>query len=263
MPDKKDAVKVEWHKSEPLKDECAHFLSCVTNGDSPLTDGHEGLRVLEVLAACQESMQNGGEVISWQSQPELDVDYTVHPSAVVDQGATIGADTKIWHFTHILPGSDIGQTCNIGQNVVIGPDVKIGNSCKIQNNISIYKGVTLEDNVFCGPSMVFTNVYNPRSEIRRMDEIRPTLVQQGATIGANATIVCGNNLGRYCFIGAGAVVTKDVPDHALMAGNPAKQIGWMCRCGEKLNGAGNAFYSCKACGARYSKQCDGLLSSEG
>ncbi len=160
--------------------------------------------------------------------------YFVHHSSEIDKGCTIGSGTKIWHFSHILSGSRIGENCNIGQNVVIGPDVTIGKQCKIQNNVSVYKGVTLEDGVFCGPSMVFTNIYNPRAEIRKMDHVRPTLVKKGATIGANATIVCGTTLGRYSFIGAGAVVTKDVPDYALVVGNSARQIGWVCECGERL-----------------------------
>jgi len=153
------------------------------------------------------------------------MDYFVHESAYIDEGCEIGKDTKIWHFSHILSGSRIVENCNIGQNVVIGPDVIIGNQCKIQYNVSIYNGVTLEDGVFCGPSMVFTNIYNPRTEIRKMDQVRPTLVKKGSTIGANSTIICGLTLGRYCFIGAGAVVNKNVLDHALIAGNPARQIG--------------------------------------
>ena len=183
------------------------------------------------------------------------MDYFVHESAYVDEGTTIGGGTKIWHFSHILPGSSIGENCNIGQNVVIGPDVTIGNNCKVQNNVSIYKGVTLEDGVFCGPSMVFTNVYNPRAEIRKMDEVRPTLVKKGATIGANATIVCGVTLGRYSFIGAGAVITKDVPGHALIAGNPARQIGWACECGEKLDDK----LKCTVCGKKYKESESGLI----
>jgi UDP-2-acetamido-3-amino-2,3-dideoxy-glucuronate N-acetyltransferase len=173
----------------------------------------------------------------------------VHESAYLDPGVEIGESTKIWHFSHILSGSRIGKNCNIGQNVVIGPDVIIGNGCKIQNNVSIYKGVTLEDHVFCGPSMVFTNVYNPRSEIRKMDEIRPTLIKRGATIGANATIVCGITIGQYAFIGAGAVITKDIPDYALMVGNPARQIGWSCRCGERLSDR----FECVSCGRNFMK----------
>jgi len=159
----------------------------------------------------------------------------IHETAVVDDQVKIGSDTKIWHFSHVLKNTVVGRGCSIGQNVVVGPDVKVGNNCKIQNNVSVYKGVTLEDDVFCGPSIVFTNVFNPRSAIRRMDEIRPTLVKKGASLGANSTIVCGVTIGQYAFVGAGAVVTKDVPDHALVVGNPAKQTGWMCECGEKIN----------------------------
>ncbi len=162
------------------------------------------------------------------------MDYFVHESSYVDDDVIIGQETKIWHFSHIISGSRIGANCNIGQNVVIGPDVSIGNQCKIQNNVSVYKGVTLEDDVFCGPSMVFTNVFNPRAHIRRMDEARPTLVKKGSTLGANCTVVCGHTIGKYAFVGAGAVITKDVPDYALVAGNPARQVGWMCQCGEKL-----------------------------
>ena len=155
----------------------------------------------------------------------------VHKSAYVDDGCEIGAGTRIWHFCHILSGSKIGRNCSLGQNVMVGPDVAIGDNCKIQNNVSIYKGVTLEQGVFCGPSCVFTNVLTPRAEVDRKDEYAPTLVRRGATIGANATIVCGNILGRYCTIGAGAVVTTDVPDHALMVGVPARRVGWVSRSG--------------------------------
>lgn len=159
----------------------------------------------------------------------------VHESAYVDDGVEVGAGTKIWHFAHILPGSRIGANCSIGQNVMIGPDVPVGDNCKIQNNVALYKGVELEDGVFCGPSCVFTNVLNPRAEVERKDEFRPTRVRRGATIGANATIVCGNELGRYCLIAAGAVVTKPVPAFALMAGVPARRIGWVSRAGEILD----------------------------
>jgi len=176
--------------------------------------------------------------------------YSVHKSSYVDKGVSIGAGTKIWHFCHVLAGSRIGKNCKIGQNVVIGPDAVIGDNVKVQNNVSVYKGVVLEDGVFCGPSCVFTNVFNPRSAVPRMDEVRPTLVKKGASIGANATIVCGNEVGRYAFIGAGAVVTGNVPDHALVYGNPARQRGWMCECGERLVfNSGTA--KCKSCGAEY------------
>jgi UDP-2-acetamido-3-amino-2,3-dideoxy-glucuronate N-acetyltransferase len=162
--------------------------------------------------------------------------------------------TKIWHFSHILNHSTIGKNCNIGQNVMAGPDVTIGNNCKIQNNVSIFKGVTLEDGVFCGPSMVFTNIYNPRAEISKMDQLRPTLVKKGATIGANATIICGVTLGRYCLVGAGAVVNRNVTDYALMVGNPAKQIGWVCQCGERLTDQ----LDCMACGMKFEKTASGI-----
>ncbi len=175
--------------------------------------------------------------------------FFVHESSYVDENVIVGGGTRIWHFCHIISGSRIGENCNIGQNVVIGPDVVVGNRCKIQNNVSVYKGVTLEDDVFCGPSTVFTNVFNPRAHVRRMDEAMQTLVKKGATLGANCTIICGNTIGAYAFVGAGAVVTKDVPDHALVTGNPARQVGWMCECGEKLN----ADLRCERCAMQYDK----------
>ena len=159
---------------------------------------------------------------------------TIHPSAIVDEGAQLGAGCRVWHFVHISAGARIGERCSFGQNVFVGNDVVIGHNVKIQNNVSVYDAVTLEDDVFCGPSMVFTNVYNPRSAVTRKDEYRRTLVKQGATLGANATIVCGTTIGRYAFIGAGAVINREVPDFALMVGVPARQIGWMSRFGEKL-----------------------------
>jgi acetyltransferase-like isoleucine patch superfamily enzyme len=190
------------------------------------------LRVLEVLAAAERSMRS--YAMSLQSKRTPAPDYFAHESAVIDEGATIGAGTKIWHFSHVLPGTVIGRNCVIGQNVMVGPDVHIGDNCKIQNNISLYKGVTLEDGVFCGPSCVFTNVMTPRAEIERKNEFLPTLARRGATIGANATIMCGVTLGEYCFVAAGAVVTRDVPPFALVVGVPARQIGWVSRSGERL-----------------------------
>lgn len=178
--------------------------------------------------------------------------YFVHPSAFADEGCEIGAGSRVWYFSHIFKGSRIGRDCIIGQNVMVGPGVRIGDRCKIQNNVSIYPGVVLEDGVFCGPSCVFTNVVNPRAEIERKDEFRDTVVGRGATIGANATIVCGHSLGQYCFIAAGAVVTRDVPAHALMAGNPARRIGWMSRAGLRLGDD----LVCPATGDRYGP--DGL-----
>jgi UDP-2-acetamido-3-amino-2,3-dideoxy-glucuronate N-acetyltransferase len=161
-------------------------------------------------------------------------DYSAHETAVIDQGVQIGSGTKIWHFCHIMTGCIIGENCNLGQNVVVSPDVTLGRNVKVQNNVSIYTGVICEDDVFLGPSMVFTNVINPRSAIKRRDEYMKTRVGKGATIGANATIVCGNNIGNFAFIGAGAVVTREVPAHALVVGNPGKQIGWMSEYGHRL-----------------------------
>jgi UDP-2-acetamido-3-amino-2,3-dideoxy-glucuronate N-acetyltransferase len=177
----------------------------------------------------------------------------VHESAYVDDGAEIGEGTKIWHFSHIMPGARIGRACNIGQNVVISPDVSIGNNVKIQNNVSVYTGVVLEDDVFCGPSMVFTNVINPRSHVSRKHEYQKTVVGRGASLGANCTIVCGHNVGRYAFVGAGAVVTKDIPDYALVVGNPGRVVGWVCQCGVKLasGGVAPAHMTCADCGASY------------
>jgi UDP-2-acetamido-3-amino-2,3-dideoxy-glucuronate N-acetyltransferase len=180
----------------------------------------------------------------------------VHESAYVDDGAVIGAGAKIWHFCHIMAGATIGARCSLGQNVVMMPRTRMGTNCKIQNNVSIYEGVELEDDVFCGPSMVFTNVINPRSHISRKSEYRRTLVRRGASIGANATIVCGVTLGEYAFVGAGAVVTKDVAPYALMAGVPARRIGWMCQCGERLPDAGAG--TCTACGTSYERRGDGI-----
>ena len=174
-------------------------------------------------------------------------DYFVHENSCIDEGCTVGAGTKIWHFSHVMSGAVIGKNCNIGQNVFIDRDVHIGNRCKIQNNVSVYNGVQLEDDVFCGSSCVFTNVYNPRAAVERKNEFLKTLVKQGATIGANATIVCGVTLGECCFIGAGAVVTKNVPPYACVVGNPTRQIGWRCACGENLPKT----LQCARCGLRY------------
>ena len=189
--------------------------------------------------------------------------FTAHDTAIVDQGAQIGEGTRIWHWVHICAGAKIGEHCTFGQNVFVGNDVVIGNNVKVQNNVSVYDAVTIEDDVFCGPSMVFTNVYNPRSAVTRKDEYRHTLVKKGATIGANATIVCGVTIGQYAFIAAGAVINKDVKPYALMAGVPAKQIGWMSEYGERLDLPliGNAKTVCAATGTQY-VLVDGYLSKE-
>jgi UDP-2-acetamido-3-amino-2,3-dideoxy-glucuronate N-acetyltransferase len=180
----------------------------------------------------------------------------IHESAYVDDGAQIGADTKVWHFCHVLGGAVIGERCSLGQNVVVMNGVRIGNNVKIQNNVSVYEGVELADDVFCGPSMVFTNVVNPRSHISRKKEFKKTPVGRGATIGANATIVCGVTLGEYAFVGAGSVVTRSVPAYALVVGVPAKRIGWMCQCGERLPDKNPD--SCKVCGSKYNLEGDKL-----
>lgn len=262
VPSRREPERViDIPEQEPLRLECEHFLHCISNGSRAITDGQEGLRVLQVLNASQRSLNQHGAKISLgasakaaEEREGIGIPYYVHQTAVIDEECKIGAGTKIWHFTHVLKGSSIGENGNIGQNVVIGPDVMIGKNCKIQNNVSIYKGVTLEDGVFCGPSMVFTNIYNPRAEISKMDQVRPTLVKRGATIGANSTLVCGVTIGRYALVGAGAVVNRDIPDHALVVGNPAKRIGWVCKCGESL--ATNL--RCSACKTRYKKTKSGL-----
>ncbi|MFC1886507.1 Gfo/Idh/MocA family oxidoreductase [Thermodesulfobacteriota bacterium] len=262
VSDKAEAERVDIPEAEPLRLECEHFIQCIQNGKRPLTDGHEGLRVLTILNSSQRSLNENSEKVYLIKEDleiappkkKLKYEYFIHETSIVDDDVKIGKDTKIWHFSHILSHSMIGEKCNIGQNVVIGPDVTIGNSCKIQNNVSVYDGVTLEDKVFCGPSMVFTNVYNPRAELKKMDQARPTLVKKGATIGANATIICGVTLGRYCFVGAGSVVNKNIPDHSLVVGNPGKQIGWACECGERLSDD----LECLTCGKSFEKCNSGI-----
>ncbi|MBI4389714.1 MAG: Gfo/Idh/MocA family oxidoreductase [Nitrospinae bacterium] len=242
VPEKKEGVPVDlspvWE--EPLLVECRSFLDAI-RGKPCLTDGEEGLRVLRVLQRAQSGMDGKADV------PSPSRDYFVHETSVVDPDCLIGKGTKIWHFSHILKGTKIGEKANIGQNVVIGPNGIVGNNVKIQNNVSAYEGVVLEDDVFCGPSCVFTNVVNPRSAIPRKNEYKTTLVRKGATIGANATILCGITIGRHAFVGAGAVVTKDVPDHGLVYGNPATLQGWMCECGCRLD----ENKKCGACGKTF------------
>ena len=276
VPDRAEAEIVDVHPNEPLLCEGRHFINCIIEGSKPLTDGSEGLRVLKILNASQMSIDGDGQRVIIRKRlsrspleehfldkhfqkPEEKKPYFVHQSAMVDLGAKIGNDTKIWHFSHIMANTLIGKNCNIGQNVVIGPDVTIGDGCKIQNNVSVYKGVTLENEVFCGPSMVFTNIINPRAALRKMDQVRPTLVKKGATIGANATILCGATLGRYAFVGAGSVVTREVPDFALVVGNPARQVGWVCECGERLDQT----LTCPSCTNHYRENKGSLrLSSQ-
>ena len=260
LANKASAEPVPVDSSEPLRNECLHFLDCVRTRNRPRTDGEEGLRVLTVLQQCQEALEpttrppstaqaHGSRAPDQTGQGRA---YDAHESAYIDEGVEIGEGTSIWHFSHVLRGSRIGKHCKIGQNVVIGPNVIIGNRVKIQNNVSVYEGVTLEDAVFCGPSMVFTNVFNPRSEIPRMRELKPTLVKRGTTLGANCTILCGITIGQYAFIGAGAVVTKHVPDYALVVGSPARVTGWMCECGVKLTVKGKKA-ACASCGKQYQR----------
>src|SRR5438105_3786620 len=233
VPRRAEANPVPLSEGEPLNLECRHFLDCIASDARPRTDGAEGLRVLRVLARASQSLKPAPTAKADDPAPAYP-GVKIHSSAFIDEPCEIGAGTRIWPFVHILPHTRIGRDCSLGQNVMAGPDVTIGDGCKIQNNVSLYKGVTLEDGVFCGPSCVFTNVNNPRAEIERKDEFRPTLVKRGATIGANATIVCGHTIGEYAFIAAGGVVTGDVPPYGLMAGVPARRIGWVSAGGERV-----------------------------
>ena len=255
VPSKAQPVPIGLEPAEPLRQQCLHFLDCVRTGARPRTDGREGLRVLRVLArASEELMQERGETpapaiaaLPSGRVPKPYPGVQIHETVYVDRPVEIGEGTKIWHFSHILGGVKIGRNVTIGQNVMIGPDVIVGDACKIQNNVSLYKGVTLEEGVFCGPSCVFTNVNTPRAEIERKHAFRATLVRRGATIGANATVVCGHTIGAYSFIAAGTVVTADVPDFALMAGVPAARIGWVGHAGARLK----ADLVCPETGRRY------------
>lgn len=239
---------VQLSKDEPLRLECSHFLECVRDRKQPETDGASGLRVLKVLHAASQSVRDHGHPVSFLAPRASN--HFVHSSAYVDSPCKIGKGTKIWHFSHVMANCEIGENCNVGQNVHVASNVRIGDNVKIQNNVSLYTGVELEDDVFCGPSMVFTNVINPRSHVNRKSEYRRTLVKRGASLGANSTIVCGTTIGEFAFVGAGAVVTKDVPAHALVAGVPARQIGWVCECGVTLHRAAEQF-QCLACGKLY------------
>ena len=245
---------------EPLRTECEHFLECIATRRSPNTDGENGVRVLKVLHAASESLREHGKPVPLHAAPAPK--YYVDPTAILDQPCEVGDGTKIWHFSHVMANCHIGEKCNFGQNVHVASGVRIGNNVKIQNNVSVYAGVELEDDVFCGPSMVFTNVANPRSHVSRKHEYRETRVGKGATLGANCTVVCGHSIGRYAFVGAGAVVTRDVPDHALVVGNPARISGWMCACGVKIASGGQppARAKCSTCGAEY-VDAGGTLSS--
>jgi len=258
---KADGQIVPFDKKEPLKEELKHFVECIQRRCIPKTSGIEGLKVLKILEEAEKWLNASSfdNAVPCASPPAPN--FYVHDSAVVDEDVKMGEGTKIWHFSHILRNSTVGKNCVIGQNVMIGPDVEIGNGCKIQNNVSIFKGVKLEDEVFCGPSCVFTNIYNPRAFIERKREFVSTHVKRGATIGANATVVCGVTIGQYAMVGAGAVVKSDISDHAVVAGVPARQIGWACKCGTTLK-----FHDknsvCKYCGGKYILNEKGLISQD-
>ena len=263
-PNKADVRYLSLEEAEPLQLECQHFLDCMRDLVIPTTDGAEGLRVLQVLAAAEEAMSSGRKITPRRTDRAQTLGdragrgphgVFIHESAYVDAGSRIDEGTRIWHFCHVYEGSRIGRNCTLGQNVMIGPDVVVGNDCKIQNNVSLYKGVCLEDGVFCGPSCVFTNVGTPRAEVERKDEFLPTLLRRGATIGANATIVCGQEIGAYSLVAAGAVVTHDVPPYAVVSGVPARLSGWVCECGARLEFQSDRA-TCGTCNKRFERTAE-------
>ena len=260
---------VDVPEEEPLRLECAHFIECCDQRKAPISDGREGLRVLQVLNAAQQSLDKNGEAVNpslatRHSSPSSHAnvsasqlsafqvsDFFSHPTAIIDPAAKIGEGTKIWHFSHVMAGAEIGKNCNLGQNVVVSPGVKLGSNVKVQNNISIYGGTVIEDDVFLGPACALTNVTNPRSEIKRQALYENTTIRRGTSVGANATIVCGTTLGRFSFVAAGAVVTKDVPEYGFVVGVPAKQKGWMSRHGHLLHFDEDGQATCPESGLRY------------
>jgi UDP-2-acetamido-3-amino-2,3-dideoxy-glucuronate N-acetyltransferase len=260
IPDKGDPEYVPVEAKEPLLEECLHFLECIDKGKTPITDGNEGYRVLKVLDLAQKALETGVGHLQKPSMTVEDTPYFVHESAFIDEPCQIGAGTKIWHFAHVMKGARVGKKCILGQNVNIGNDVVIGNNVKIQNNVSVYTGTTIEDDVFLGPSCVLTNITNPRAQIIRHSLYEETVIRRGATVGANATIVCGVTIGRYAFIAAGALAAKDVPDYALMLGVPAKQGGWMSRHGIRLpDPDSEGVMVCPESGMRYKETREGVL----
>lgn len=260
VPEKAAAEPVPIDEGEPLRRECAAFLDAITTRRPPRTDGASAVAVLDVLDRCERSVAAGGAGIE-RSSPSGGNVY-VHPTALVDDGAEIGAGTRVWHFSHVMGSARIGRNCVLGQNVFVGPNVRMADGCKVQNNVSLYDGVELAEDVFCGPSAVFTNVMNPRAHVERKDQFLPTKVGRGASIGANATVVCGIEIGAYGFIAAGALVRRDVPPHALVMGVPARLAGWVCRCGERLDfaaeGPEGEGATCAACGDRYVRRVEGI-----
>lgn len=258
---KAEGQAVALRQCEPLRVECQHFLDCAKSRTVPLTDGQEGLRVLSVLDACQRSLLNGGQEISMEMKSDQQSPPCfVHESAYVDEGALVGAGTKVWHFSHVMKGACIGERCVIGQNVNVDGGTVIGNNVKIQNNVSVYTGTVIEDDVFLGPSCVLTNVTNPRAQVNRHSLYETTTLKRGCTIGANATIVCGVTIGRYAFVAAGSVVTRNIPDYALVVGNPARQAGWMSRHGHRLvSPDANGIMRCPESGFSYERSGEGIL----
>jgi UDP-2-acetamido-3-amino-2,3-dideoxy-glucuronate N-acetyltransferase len=258
---KAQAEVVPIERDEPLNAECRHFLDCVATRAQPQTDAREGLRVLSVLDACQRSLLHAAVVDTRETRSEPEsLPYFVHASAYVDNGADVGAGTKVWHFSHVMRGARIGERCVIGQNVNIDGGTSIGNNVKIQNNVSVYTGAVIEDDVFLGPSCVLTNVSNPRSQVNRHALYETTTLRRGCTVGANATIVCGVTLGRYAFVAAGAVVTQDAPDYALVVGNPGRRVGWMSRHGHRLARPDpEGVMRCPESGLRYRETSFGTL----
>lgn len=242
-----DAVAVELREIEPLRAECEDFIRCMRSRERPLVDGSSGVTVLQVLDAATRSLTASGTPVSVGAPKEGEM---IHPTATVDPAAKVGDGTRIWHYSHVMADATVGPDCVLGQNVFVGKGVQIGRGVKIQNNVSVYEGVILEDNVFCGPSVVFTNVMDPRSDVERKSEFRTTTVKEGASLGANATLLPGVTIGRRAFVGAGAVVTRDVPDRALVVGSPARAVGWVCDCGRRLHLEDDQA-RCSSCEAAY------------
>ncbi len=248
--EKADPVPVALEAAEPLRLECEEFLECILSRRTPLSDGGKGLAVLQVLEAAQQSLEERGRPRRLERRSAAGV--FVHPSATIDPDAEVGPGSRVWHFTHVMEGARIGVGCVLGQNVFVGRGARIGDGVRIQNNVSVYEGVELEDGVFCGPSVVFTNVLRPRSHIDRKAELERTVVRRGATLGANSTIVCGATIGPYGFVAAGAVVTRDVPAYALVCGVPARLAGWVCECGTRLSWSSDVS-TCSECSRRYQR----------
>ena len=256
---KAEGTPIALEAVEPLREECRAFLAAVEKHAPPVTDGREGLQVLQVLHACQLSLETG-RAITPAASPAKAAEWFAHPTAIVADSAEVGRGSKIWHFSHVMKGAQVGENCIFGQNCHVAEGVIVGNNVKVQNNVSLYTGAVIEDDVFLGPSCVLTNVTNPRSQVNRHSLYEKTVIRRGATVGANSTIVCGTTLGRYSFIAAGAVVTRDVPDYALMMGAPARQCGWMSRHGHRLaepDAAG--IMRCPESGFRYTEVAPGVV----